>query len=483
MKTCMLRTGHRRIPYTGTLIGSPPQLDKLARRNLLTLAIESSCDDTCVAVLEQKDASNQSDHQPLLRIHHHEKATSNNLLFKGVHPIEALHSHQENLAKLVQKALQKLPSFSNNSDGRLQNGLDVSTPEGNVVTVRKPDFVTVTRGPGMRANLNVGLDFAKGLAVAFQRPIVGVNHMQAHALTPRLCSALDQRHPESVRPRFPFLSLLVSGGHTILIRSSSLTKHRQLASTADIAIGDAIDKMAREILPAKALEASSSTMYGQALEKFVFQEGQCDYDYSPPKTRVDEVQRFFSPEGWSLGPPMAEATSGSHSNDLEFSFTGLSSSVKRIMHDFEIKSTAGPSNNQRRELAKHAMRLVFEHLAIRVRQSIETPGEAKPQRDHIISSLVVSGGVASNRYLRHILRSYLDERGYEHIELLFPPIDLCVDNAIMIGWTGLEMFEQGWRSELSIRSLRKWSLDSRVYNTGILGVPGWTRDERYKLVS
>lgn len=92
-----------------------------------------------------------------------------------------------------------------------------------------------------------------------------------------------------------------------------------------------------------------------------------------------------------------------------------------------------------------------------------------------VDTTVVSGGVASNKFLGHVLRTFLDVRGFPHVRLIFPPGDLCSDNAAMIAWTGMEMFEAKWESELSIQALRKWSIDPNAEDGGILGVDGWKR--------
>jgi N6-L-threonylcarbamoyladenine synthase len=125
----------------------PRKDQSLQRRLLLTLAIETSCDDTAVAVLEKRELPNSG---PAAILHFHKKVTSNNTAYNGVHPLASLYSHQENLASLVDEAIQHLPA---------RNGAR-----------RLPDFVSVTRGPGMRSNLFTGLDTAKGLAAAWQVP-------------------------------------------------------------------------------------------------------------------------------------------------------------------------------------------------------------------------------------------------------------------------------------------------------------------------
>jgi len=425
----------------------------LWRRHLLTLAIESSCDDTSVAILEK-------DQNACAKLHCHEKVTSDNLAYKGVHPIVALESHEQNLATLVNDALQSLP-FQ-----------DTPAPSGSTVHVRgdvrqKPDFVTVTRGPGMRSNLSTGLNTAKGLAVAWQVPLVAVNHMQAHALTPRLVHALNSAEPAPSKPAFPFLSLLVSGGHTMLIRSQSLTEHPTLASTVDIAIGDCIDKIARHVLPQEVLDTSKSTMYGPILEQFAFPSGAADYKYTPPGSRQEEIMPRTSEYGWSITAPFAE------SRALKYSFVGIDSTVRRIVETAKQPMII----DERRALAKVAMQVAFEHLASRVVLALQqiSPTSVRHTANSSINTLVISGGVAANAFLRHLLRAFLDVRGYSRIELVFPPLDLCTDNAAMIAWTGMEMFEAGYESELGCQALRKWSLDPNAADGGILGVPGWRK--------
>ncbi|GAB7343975.1 hypothetical protein MBLNU457_1911t1 [Dothideomycetes sp. NU457] len=453
------------------------------RRHLLTLAIESSCDDTSVAVLESNKTRNGS---PVATLHFHEKVTANTNAFQGIHPIVALESHQSSLAPLVQKAIEHLPVFSPNDPVPSVSNLLPGSHDGQLR--KKPDFVSVTRGPGMRSNLSVGLDTAKGLSLAWNVPLLGVHHMQAHALTPRLVSALSASTPKpglrpqltsdgSLKPDFPFLSLLVSGGHSMLISTTGITDHSILASTGDIALGDCLDKAARAILPAEAI----STPYGRALENFAFPKGESSYAYTPPKDRGQELERRKSAYGWSFGPPLAESKGGRSSKRMEYSFAGLLTAVERFMR-LQIDPSGTPTSSprdpssssidERREMAREVQRVAFEHLAGRVLLHLSSLERAEREK---VKNLVVSGGVAANSFLRHVFRSILDARGYKDIELSFPPIELCTDNAAMIAWAGCEMWDAGWRSELSIRPIRKWSLDAEAEDGGILGVEGWAR--------
>jgi len=363
---------------------------------------------------------------------------------------------------------------------------------------RKPDFVSVTRGPGMRANLSVGLHTAKGLALAWNVPLVGVHHMLAHTLTGRLCSILPpplhgpsvrqdgkqvverEWRSEDVEPLFPFLSLLVSGGHTLLLDSRSLMQHKLLAETQDIALGDFLDKVARLLLTPEELRPP----YGKALEDFAIPPGgESGYAYTAPRTRGEELRRRSTSCGWSVDPPLAESKSGlKSSRRMVYSFSGLLSSIQRFA---ALKTGSAASREEalqladilslaeRRELAREVQIIAFEHLASRILlhlQDLEkfnngnvasaspptiTPSSEPPS----IKKIVVSGGVASNSFLRYVLRSMLDIRGHSDLELKFPPRELCTDNALMVAWAGLEMFDAGHRDGLGIEPLRKWGME------------------------
>ncbi|KAF4873087.1 tRNA N6-adenosine threonylcarbamoyltransferase [Colletotrichum siamense] len=431
------------------------------RRNLLTLAIETSCDDTCVALLSKTPAG--------ANLHFNRKITSDHRAFGGIWPPAALAGHDASLAPLIAESLSSLPPPVDDNKTITVSG----------VPRQKPDFITVTRGPGMSSNLATGLSTAKGLATAWQVPLVAVNHMQAHALTPRLVSALKQDAATSTAargyPAFPFLTLLVSGGHTQLVHSRSLTDHRILASTQDIAVGDALDKAARHILPADMLAAHTDVMYGALLERFAFPDafppGQnldYDYEYTPPTYRRDEIATYVAPAPyhWQLHPPLAG------SRDLSYAFAGIGSEIRRITEAGGVDMTL----DERRVLARAAMRLLFEHLATRVFLVLA----AEPELKDALKTLVVSGGVASNRFLMYVLRKMLNVRGFEHVEVTAPPPALCTDNAAMIAWTGMEMYEAGWESDLSVSVMKKWSIDAASDEGGILGVRGWVRRDGQK---
>ncbi|KAK2800465.1 hypothetical protein FQN50_008140 [Emmonsiellopsis sp. PD_5] len=462
----------------------PPKITLSGRRHLLTLAIESSCDDTSVAIVEKHGGPSASPTRSSL--HFLENITADSREYGGIHPIVAQDSHEENMAKLVSKALRHLPPAEFTSVEDVDRIIALPSTTGRTAhdLRRKPDFISVTRGPGMRSNLSIGLDTAKGLSVAYQIPLVGVHHMQAHLLTPRLAASLQAEHSEAGTalnyPDFPFMSILVSGGHSLLVHSKSIVDHEILASTYDIAIGDALDKIARVLLPESYLQQSKTTMYGKMLESFAFPNGPSDYaDYRPRATRGEEVVKLKNDQwGWSFALPFAET------KKMEFSFAGVASRTHKLVRDkkqkWEAEGKTGDgfmSDDERVALARAAMTICFEHLASRTLIGLDAPGQQPGHKNELadINYLVISGGVGANQFLRKVLRSSLDIRGYSHVGIVAPPPYLCTDNAAMIGWAGIEMFEAGWRSDLGCRALRKWTLDARADDGGILGPEDWIK--------
>ena len=436
------------------------------RRSLVTLAIETSCDDTAVAVLSRSRATGRT------ALLFNERVSSDNRAFQGVNPAVAVQAHNASLAPLVRRALAALP--------------DAASTTGSAV----PDFVSVTRGPGITANLAVGLNMAKGLAVAWDVPLLGVHHMQAHALTPRLARALGMRMGDADQarrggaaaaatgPEFPFLSLLVSGGHTQLVHSASLTDHRIVATTGDIAVGNLLDQTARVILPPDVLAASPDVMYGRLLEAFAFPpssssseagRGGDDDDgvraqheafFQPALSRRDEMADVPSGYGWAVPLPFR------NSRRLAYSFSSIHSHVHGL-----VAARPSMALDERRALARHTLRAAFQHLASRLCLALTDEPALLPAAH----TLVVAGGVASNRFLAHVLRSTLAARGFPDVDIIAPPVALCTDNAAMIAWAGMEMFDAGWRSELSVLPIGRWPMDPTV-GEGMLGVKGWVRE-------
>ena len=229
-----------------------------------------------------------------------------------------------------------------------------------------------------------------------------------------------------------------------------------------MAIGDMIDKSARDILPPSCLEGASDVMYGRLLEQFAFPNANTDFNYVPPKSFGSPRQAVDQFYEWKLLPPYSTpGPEGARKYADSFTYSGIGTSVRRI-----IERNPEMDNAQRRVLARVTMMVAFEHLASRVLFALEKP-EIK------VNTLVVSGGVASNQFLKAILRTILDANGHQNMRLVFPPPKFCTDNAAMIAWTGMEMYEAGWKTSLEAMAIRKWAIDPKAEDGGIMGVDGW----------
>jgi N6-L-threonylcarbamoyladenine synthase len=277
------------------------------------------------------------------------------------------------------------------------------------------DGIAFTRGPGMTGCLGVGSSAAKTLAAALNKPLVGVHHMQAHALTPILTCASNP-------PEFPFLTLLISGGHTLLLLATSTTLFRILATTRDESIGRVFDKVSRLL----ALPWSAKGP-GASLEEFV----------------------AASPVEDNLAPSMPRTMPGL----LGFSFTGLHSAVERFV-------TARGGAAVLDEAVKRAVADAFQRTAVnQLEEKVALALRWCQDRGYGVKHLVVSGGVASNSYLRNRLGvSVLNAYSENSISLIFPPPELCTDNAAMIGWASMHRFIAGSTDDYGILIRPKWSI-------------------------
>ncbi|TGZ79905.1 hypothetical protein EX30DRAFT_396719 [Ascodesmis nigricans] len=436
-------------------------------RRFTVLGIETSCDDTSIALLHAPPTS-----APQLL--YHRTVTSSNRIYRGVHPVVSLNSHRTNLAPLIQECLSLHPDH-------------------------RPDLISATRGPGMAGALAVGYDTAQGLSVGLGIPFIGVNHMHAHLLTSRMVESLSGSTPLSLNPndpvkfypKFPFLTLLVSGGHTMLVHSRSLLSHKIIANTIDVAVGDMIDKAARDLLPESYIASSSGKQsnkdaicYGQLLEDFCFPSGGGvageNYVYFAPGTKARKAQNKALLEkygDWGISEPLKKWDKGKRA--AVFSFGGMGSEVDRALQKNKISED---DVETRRAMGRETMVRAFEHVISRAVMALE----AMPFEERLeVRDLVVSGGVASNGFLRHMARVYLKEKGFWDVRLVTPPPKFCTDNAAMIAWTGLEMWRDGWRTELGVYPIRKWTLDSEVgagdvekgldVVAGLMGADGWVR--------
>ncbi|KAA1474343.1 peptidase M22, glycoprotease [Dentipellis sp. KUC8613] len=357
-------------------------------RCFTVLGIESSADDTGVAIVTSnaKILANVVKKQHLV----HEN-------YGGIHPYVAVQTHQKNLARAVKEALEQANMRATDVDG-----------------------IAFTRGPGMTGCLGVGSSAARTLAAALSKPLVGVHHMQAHALTPLLTS------PPSSRPQFPFLTLLVSGGHTLLLLATSVSDFRILASTPDEAVGRVFDKVSRMLcLPWSKLGP------GAALEEFCLD----DVDGTAPAVEVPTLP-------------------GAMPSVLGFSFSGLHSAVERFV-------TANGGGEALDVPTKRALAREFQRAAVaQLEEKVQLGFDFCRRKGFEVRHVVVSGGVASNSYLRERLRIRMEQASPDvPIALVFPPPSLCTDNAAMIAWASMPRFLAGDFDDYSIAIRPKWSIE------------------------
>ena len=333
----------------------------------LILGIESSCDETAVALVRsdrtiaaQRIASQDEAHRP----------------FGGVVPELAARAHVERLTPMVAAVLAEAG-----------------------VTLADVDAVAATAGPGLIGGVMVGLVTGKALAWGAGKPLIAVNHLEGHALSPRLADASLQ---------FPYLLLLVSGGHCQLLGVEGVGRYRRLATTIDDAIGEAFDKTAKIL--------GLGFPGGPAVERAAL---------------LGDARRFALPR-----PLLGSA-------EPHFSFAGLKSAVLRAW-----AAVIDGTDADRNDLAAAFQAAATDCLVDRTARAIGAFPHA--------TALVVAGGVASNRFVRAALAALAESR---RLPFVAPPPWLCTDNAAMIAWAGAERFALGLVDGLDAPARPRWPLD------------------------
>jgi len=330
----------------------------------IVLGIESSCDETAAAlvtddrrILAQAIASQEEAHAP----------------YGGVVPEIAARAHAERLAPLIAKVLEEA---------------DVSLADC--------DAVAATAGPGLIGGVMVGLVTAKALAMAGDKPLLAINHLEGHALSPRLADETLE---------YPYALLLVSGGHCQVLRVEGVGRYQRLATTIDDALGEAFDKTAKIL--------GLGYPGGPAVER-------------------------LAAEGDAKAVPLPRPLLGSA--EPHFSFAGLKSAVLRA-HD---------SGQYRAEdIAASFQQAAVDCILDRTGRALEAMGD--------VSALVVAGGVAANRTVRGALEELAEKHS---LRFTAPPLPLCTDNAAMIAWAGIEKLAAGAAGDsLDVSARPRWPLD------------------------
>ncbi|WP_353458614.1 tRNA (adenosine(37)-N6)-threonylcarbamoyltransferase complex transferase subunit TsaD [Staphylococcus coagulans] len=335
--------------------------------NTTILALETSCDETSVSVIENgtKILSNSV----LSQIDSHKR-------FGGVVPEVASRHHVENITLIIEDALQQADK-----------------------SMAQIDAVAVTQGPGLIGALLVGVNAAKSLAFANDKPLIPVHHIAGHVYANQLGTGL----------KFPLIALIVSGGHTELVYMKDHLQFEIIGETRDDAVGEAYDKVARTIgLPYPG---------GPAVDRLA--------------TQGEDTYQF--PRVWL------------ESESYDFSFSGLKSAVINKLHNLKQKGEQVIPEN----VATSFQNSVVEVLVGKAMRACE---------DYNVKQLIVAGGVASNKGLRKALEQATRERG---IELAIPEPRLCTDNAAMIGAAAHYIYEKGIRGDMALNG--KSSMDIEMY--------------------
>jgi N6-L-threonylcarbamoyladenine synthase len=333
------------------------------------LGIETSCDETAVAII--KNGREIAANVVASQIESHKR-------FGGVVPEIASRHHVEQMTIVIEEALKQAN-----------------------VTFAEIDAIAVTEGPGLVGALLIGVNAAKALAFAQNKPLVPVHHIAGHIYANRLVTEL----------KFPLLALVVSGGHTELVYMKEHGHFEVIGETRDDAAGEAYDKVARTL----------------------------NMPY-PGGPHIDRLAQAGNP---TINLPRAWLEEGSY----DFSFSGLKSAVINTVHNAEQRGEIIAPE----DLAASFQASVIEVLVKKTEKAVTEYG---------VGQVLVAGGVAANKGLRNALEKTFSEK--PGIELVIPPLSLCTDNAAMIAAAGSVMFEKGIRADLSLNA--NPGLDIEIYN-------------------
>ncbi|WP_121060782.1 tRNA (adenosine(37)-N6)-threonylcarbamoyltransferase complex transferase subunit TsaD [Chachezhania antarctica] len=354
-------------------------------QELTLLGLESSCDDTAAAIVRQRPGGRA---EILSSVVHGQSDL--HAPFGGVVPELAARAHAEKLDVCVAAALAEA-------------GLG-RAPEA----FRVLDAIAVTAGPGLIGGVMSGVMCAKGIALATGLPLVGVNHLAGHALTPRLTDGAE----------FPYLMLLVSGGHCQFLIVEGPESFRRLGGTIDDAPGEAFDKVARLL--------GLTQPGGPAVEA---------------EAKAGDPKRFRFPR------PLLDR------HDCNMSFSGLKTALLR-MRDRVVEEKGGLTRTDRADLCAGFQAAVADVLAAKTARALGIYiSETAPP----VPLIAVAGGVAANQAIRGALETVAEAAG---AAFLAPPLRLCTDNAAMIAYAGIERFRLGHTDGMDLSARPRWPLDA-----------------------
>ena len=342
----------------------------------LILGIESSCDETAASIISENDKGN-----PLILSNIVSSQVDVHKEFGGVVPELAARSHIEKIDFIVQKAI-----------------------DDSGIKVEEIDAVAATAGPGLVVCLSVGLSFGKAFAASLNKPFIAVNHLEGHALSPKLNSELD----------YPYLLLLISGGHSQYLSVNNLSNYIRLGTTIDDAIGEAFDKTAKLL----GIEF-------------------------PGGPQIEVLAKKGDPNKFDLPKPIF------NKGGCNLSFAGLKTAILKITK--QIKT-----DQEKFDLAASFQKTIIEILYKKTKIAFsEFEKKFHPKE----KKFVVAGGVAANKNIRSMLTNLCKEESYQSI---FPPTELCGDNAAMIAMVGLEKFKLKQFDNLDYPAKPRWQLDEKA---------------------
>ena len=342
----------------------------------IILGIESSCDETAASIIQENDQS-----IPTILSNIVSSQVDVHKEFGGVVPELAARSHVEKIDLITKKAID-------------ESG----------IKLEDLDAVAATAGPGLIVCLSVGLSFGKAVASSLNKPFIAVNHLEGHALSPKLNSKLN----------YPYLLLLVSGGHTQFLSVQGLGKYKRLGTTIDDAVGEAFDKTAKLL----GIEFPGGPKIEEYAKKGDFKK------YELPKPIINK-------------------------GGCNLSFAGLKTAVLKIAK--KIKT-----DQEKYDLAASFQKTVEEILYKKSKIAFKEFKNINTNKNNIF---VVAGGVAANKKIREVLTNLCEEENFKPI---FPPINLCGDNAAMIAMVGLEKFKLKQFNDLDYPAKPRWALDENA---------------------
>lgn len=344
---------------------------------MIVLGIESSCDDTGAAIVtDSKEILGEA----LQSQEEHKQ-------YGGVVPEIAARAHLEHVDEIISLCLQRAHK-----------------------DLKDVDAIAASAGPGLIGGVVVGVMTAKALALALNKPFVAVNHLEGHALCARIANDIH----------FPYLLLLVSGGHCQILVVKNVGEYERLGTTIDDAAGEAFDKVAKML--------GLGYPGGPMIEKMA---------------AIGDDSRFTLPR------PLI------NSGDCNLSFSGLKTAVRKIIESYSPDGAVEHAILPKQDVADVCacfQMTATDCLVRKLERAIKYFKQHYPEGEHI----VVSGGVASNTYLRNALK---DLAGCYDLEFAAPPIRFCTDNGVMVAWAGLERFRLGYTSPLDFKPRPRWPLD------------------------